>query len=72
MYYRAGSVRELLSGELPGTELADVTIPFDLAMQVIEVLENSSLGDLGPLDTTGEKRADVSIPSELATQVRDC
>lgn len=67
--FTIGSVKELKKGELPGTEKADVTIPFELAMQVLEVLEASSICDMKPHEIPGSKMADVSIPSELATQV---
>ena len=70
-YYYSDSFKELKSGELPGTEKAEVTIPFELAMQVLEVLENSSLCDMKPGEVPGSKKADVSIPSELATQVKN-
>lgn len=70
-YFSVGSLKELKSGELPGTEKAEVSIPYELAMQVLQVLENSSVSDMKPLEIPGSKMADVSIPSELATQVRN-
>lgn len=63
-------MKELKSGELPGTEKAEVSIPFELAMQVLEVLESSSVSEIKPGEVPGSKMADVSIPSELATQVK--
>lgn len=68
--FDTGSLKELKSGELPGTEKAEVSIPFELAMQVLEVLESSSVSDMKPGEVPGSKMADVSIPSELATQVK--
>lgn len=58
-----------MADEYPSSATAQVTLPSELATQVLEILSSSTVAALTAENIPGSRKVDVILPSEVAMQV---